>query len=68
MYLYHPIYASWFQTCTYKGLYIWSRQDQAYILDRPGGYWFITKEAFVILISYSNFSEDEAVICIKEKS
>ncbi len=42
-------YASWFQTCTCRGLYIWSSQVQAYILVRPGGYWSTTK-AFVILV------------------
>ncbi len=35
---------------------------------RPGGHWSTTKEAFVILISYSDFPEDEADVCTMEKS
>ncbi len=30
--------------------------------------WSATKEAFVILIRYSDFLEDEADVCIREKS
>ncbi len=60
-------YTSWFQTCTCRGLCIWSSQVQAYVFVRPGGYWSITKEAFVILISYSDFLEDEVDVCTREK-
>ncbi len=35
---------------------------------RPMGHWSTTKEAFVILIRYSDFPEDEADVCTREKS
>ncbi len=54
--------------CTCRSLCIWSSQLQAYVLDRPKGHWSTTKEAFVILINYSDFPEDEADVRTKEKS
>ncbi len=35
---------------------------------RLGGHWSTTKKDFVILIRYSDFPEDEADVCTKEKS
>ncbi len=34
---------------------------------RPGGHWSTTKEAFIILIRYSDFPEDKADVCTREK-
>ncbi len=61
-------YALWFQTCICRSLCIWSSQVQAHVFVRPGGHWSITKEVFVILISYSDFPEDKANIYTRKKS
>ncbi len=52
MYLYYPQYASWFQTCTCRGLCIQSSQAQAYVFTaKPESHWSTHHKAFVILVT-----------------
>ncbi len=55
MHLYHPRYASWFQTCTYRGLCIWSSQVKAYVICKAWGPLVYYQETFVILIMTLTF-------------
>ncbi len=69
MHSYHSQYTAWLQTyIQQRSLCIQSSQVHPYVLIRPGGYWSIHQEAFIILVNALTFIKDKTNVRTREKS